>query len=152
MSIHLVRHAKANDRVSWSEPDAERPLSEAGRVQAQAIADRLEASGAARIVSSPAVRCRQTVAPLAERLGLTIVDHPPLYEGSPVSEALELLTDLPDRAVVCGHGDLIPAIVQALANQGMIMPGPLLCPKASTWSLDRLDGSFTEARYTPPPT
>ena len=57
-------------RSAWDGPDEQRPLSKAGRRQAAALAKLLGDEPIGRIVSSPYVRCRETVAPLAERIGL----------------------------------------------------------------------------------
>ncbi|NDD87392.1 MAG: NUDIX hydrolase, partial [Actinobacteria bacterium] len=60
MSIFLVRHAKAGKRSQWDGEDVRRPLDEAGRRQALALADRLSEYNPVALVSSPAVRCRET--------------------------------------------------------------------------------------------
>jgi probable phosphomutase (TIGR03848 family) len=55
-------------------------LDESGQRQAGALVDRLAEVPLAEIVSSPLMRCEQTVAPLAERRGLTVVAEPALSE------------------------------------------------------------------------
>ena len=60
--------------------DRLRPLSAAGRKQAQQLAELLPLFGPDRVVSAPQVRCRDTVAPLADALGLPIADEPLLSE------------------------------------------------------------------------
>ena len=66
--IHLVRHAKAKNRAEWTERDDLRPLTKRGRREAAALAERLGAEDLVRLVSSPFVRCVQTLGPLAEAL------------------------------------------------------------------------------------
>ena len=68
MTVYVVRHGKAGSRSGWTEPDDQRPLTKAGRRQAGALADMLAGDHVTRVLSSPYVRCRQTVEPLAERL------------------------------------------------------------------------------------
>lgn len=63
--IYLIRHAHAQ----WSEDDR-RPLSDAGREAAIAVAERLESRPIEALYSSPSRRAVETVAPLANRLGL----------------------------------------------------------------------------------
>jgi 2,3-bisphosphoglycerate-dependent phosphoglycerate mutase len=65
--VYLVRHADA----VWT-PDEMRPLSRLGREQADAVAERLAPLAPHAIYSSPWTRARQTVEPLATRLGLAI--------------------------------------------------------------------------------
>ena len=63
--MYLVRHAHA----VWS-PDEARPLSPSGSDDAARVADRLEREPIGAVYSSPSRRALDTVAPLAERLGL----------------------------------------------------------------------------------
>jgi broad specificity phosphatase PhoE len=74
--LFIVRHADAipgADEIIPSGIYDDLPLSRLGRDQAQALADRIGALSFSAIYSSPLLRCRQTAAPVAERLGLTPV-------------------------------------------------------------------------------
>lgn len=71
-----------------------------------ALRDLLGARGVQHVVSSPYVRCTQTVAPL----GFEIVPDERLAEGAPVEATLDLLRDL-DDAVACTHGDVVEAVL-----------------------------------------
>lgn len=64
----LVRHGRAS--AGWN-VDPDPGLDELGRSQAELVADALVDWGNAELVSSPLRRCRETVAPLAARLGRT---------------------------------------------------------------------------------
>jgi 2,3-bisphosphoglycerate-dependent phosphoglycerate mutase len=64
--LYLIRHCES----SAQHPDA--PLTSIGRAQATALADRLASLPIDRIVSSPFLRAVQSIAPLAERLGLPV--------------------------------------------------------------------------------
>ena len=80
--LFIVRHADAipeEDEIIPSGIYDDLPLSRLGREQAQALAERLGKgdAGFKAIYSSPLRRCRETAAPLAERLGLT----PIIVEG-----------------------------------------------------------------------
>jgi 8-oxo-dGTP diphosphatase len=52
---------------------------------------------------------------------------------------------------MCSHGDVIPAVVLALAEHGVEMRDPRVWKKGSTWVLERDGGLFTSARYLAPP-
>ena len=81
LTIDLVRHMKAKNRRKWMAPQDERPLSKLGLRQAAFHAGAmLEGETIAAIYSSPAVRCRTTVEPVAERLGIDIQIEPLLAE------------------------------------------------------------------------
>jgi phosphohistidine phosphatase len=73
MDVYLIRHAEAVERETVAMPDDDRPLTDAGRAQAQRLATALPARGAhiQRLFVSPTVRTKQTAEPLvsAWRLG-----------------------------------------------------------------------------------
>ena len=151
MSIFLVRHAKAGKRSQWDREDALRPLDDAGRRQALALADRLSEYDPVALVSSPAVRCRETLEPLAERCGLVVVSEPKLYEELPYEIALDYVMGVADRTVLCSHGDVIPAIIDALVRRGMHVDGMRDSRKASVWVLEREGDAFTQGLVWAPP-
>src|SRR5207302_6791016 len=116
MTVLLVRHARAGSRKHWDGPDIERPLSKKGWRQAEGLVDMLTRYPVARIMSSPYVRCVQTVEPVAEKLKLDIERQPELAEGAPVDQALALVRGAGGTTVVlCTHGDIVPAILEAVA-------------------------------------
>jgi 8-oxo-(d)GTP phosphatase len=106
VTVILLRHASAGKREAWSGDDRLRPLDKRGRAQALALRDLLRTRGVQHVLSSPYVRCTQTVAPL----GLEIVTDERLAEGAPVEATLALLHDL-DEAVACTHGDVVHAVL-----------------------------------------
>ncbi len=155
--VNLVRHAAAGDRADWKGDDRKRPLTDKGRQQAVAIADRLERRMATRVLSSPYVRCIQTGEPLAERLGLSVEEAVFLEEGSGGSGFFDYVEDRPgDELVMVSHGDVIPAIIDHLGRKGVRLftrapDGRLDCKKASNWILTTEHGRAVSAEYVPPP-
>src|SRR5438045_8101341 len=91
MTWLLVRHARAGSRKSWDDPDIERPLSKKGRRQAHGLVEVLEPYSIKHLVSSPYVRCAQSLEPVAEALGLEIELRAELAEGARGHDALEVL-------------------------------------------------------------
>lgn len=150
--LFLVRHAKAGNRSEWDGNDSSRPLTGKGRRQSVAIAEAVAPLAAGVLVSSPAVRCVQTLEPLASRLGIATVIDDRLAEGAGFEGALQLLADLPDGSVLCSHGDVIPETIDALVRRGCVIIGEPEWRKASVWRLRRGDdGSINEAAASPPP-
>lgn len=154
----LVRHAKAGQRSEWRDDDALRPLSKSGRRQADALADHLVNQVAGPLLSSPFLRCRQTLEPLARCIGLEVIDDERLSEGQPFEPALELLESTPDGSVLCVHGDLLPELIGALARRGAVLATAPDWRKAVVWELvDTDDPDGTRAtrigllRALPPP-
>jgi len=107
-----------------------------------------------RILSSPFVRCLQTVAPLAASRALEVKPHPALAEGGG-RDAARLVRSLAGEdsgagVVVCSHGDVIPEVllsVDAIA----VEPGRRRCQKGSTWVVESVHGGLVATRYLPPP-
>src|SRR5258708_26004837 len=91
MGIYLVREADAGGRFSWPGPDRLRPLTAIGWQQAQELAERLDGVSIARIVSSPWLRCQQTVLPLAEARQLPIDSEAGLGQIASVDPTPRLL-------------------------------------------------------------
>jgi 8-oxo-dGTP diphosphatase len=149
---YLIRHAKAGDRATWTDDDLSRPLSKTGHRQAKALVRVLSNRPIKRIVSSPAVRCVDTVRPLADQRGLPIEPRDELLEGGSLSGLIGLLDELRSTAsALCGHGDLIPAAVEHLEGQGMVIGSDRGWKKGSVWALEREAGLFVHATYVPPP-
>jgi 8-oxo-dGTP diphosphatase len=149
MSVLVVRHAVALSRHDWLPDDRLRPLSEKGLGQARGLVDLLAGHRIETIVSSPAVRCTQTVEPLATALGLEVIEDPVLWEAAPLEPVRRLVGEL-DHAVLCSHGDLIPELVDQLIGEGMEALGRD-CKKGSTWVLEREGTDFVRGTYLPPP-
>jgi 8-oxo-dGTP diphosphatase len=76
LTIELVTHMDAGDRRLWTGDQDVRPLSELGRGQAARVAEALAVGPIDGLYSSPALRCRQTLQPLAARFGLPVVVVP----------------------------------------------------------------------------
>jgi 8-oxo-dGTP diphosphatase len=152
VTVYLVRHASAGTRDDASPTDGERPLDRTGREQARRLVEELADVRPVRVLSSPAVRCMQTVAPLAEASGVEVEPHRDLFEGTAVEDAWRLLEWAAGQdgdVVLCSHGDVIPELIRRAQLRGMEVPGPSGCSKGSVWAL-RWDGErFASGRYTP---
>ncbi|GAA1421368.1 NUDIX hydrolase [Agrococcus citreus] len=120
--IVALRHAKAANAFSWEGADATRPLTDRGERQAQSIAAGIAAYGPQRIVTSDALRCVQTVAPLAERTGIAPKATAEISQESSVDPraALEARIGKAVRkrrgTVLCSHAPIIPEIVTAVVH------------------------------------
>lgn len=152
MSVFVVRHAKAGSRSNWDGPDELRPLSKKGKRQADGLAGILKDSHVTRVVSSPSLRCVQTVQPLARALDLSVEQDSALAEGASAREVIKLLHQVDDGTLLCTHGDVIPTMLDTLvAEDGLTLPSDYPCAKGSTWVLERDGGRYAEAHYLPSP-
>ena len=78
------------------------------------LADLLELPSGGEIVSSPYVRCVQTVEPLAGRHRRPVVLNDALAEGASTEALLRLLRRLPTGSVACTHGDMLEELARVL--------------------------------------
>jgi phosphohistidine phosphatase SixA len=133
VSVLLVRHAKAGDREKWDAPDDLRPLTAKGEAQARALVDLLAGYEIDRVLSSPYLRCTQTVAPLAAARGLAVEPCDDLAEGeghAGIALARRLRSE-PISTVLCSHGDVVEEVLDALGVRR-----EQFTRKGATWVLD----------------
>ncbi|MBE7953656.1 NUDIX domain-containing protein [Microbacterium oxydans] len=119
--VIALRHAKATARSEWDGSDASRPLTDRGRKQAKSIVGPLRAFGVRRIVSSDAVRCVETVTPLARALDRKIVKTEKISQDAWEDGDSDLRSVVGRRiragkpAVVCSHGPVLPGLLSEIA-------------------------------------
>lgn len=66
MQLYIMRHG---DAIQYARTDAERPLSDLGRRQAEAMAQCFKTVPPSRIIASPYLRAQQTCSIVCEALG-----------------------------------------------------------------------------------
>lgn len=154
VKLYIVRHADAGSRSAWTGDDERRPLSRKGRCQAAGLVDMLAGAEVTRLVSSPSLRCVETLDPAAARLGLTVETDRRLAEGGRGDEALALAEELlrvDDVGALCSHGDVIPDLLSELKIRGVAFHHDLTWPKGSAWVLSGNGTTWTDARFVPSP-
>jgi 8-oxo-dGTP pyrophosphatase MutT (NUDIX family)/phosphohistidine phosphatase SixA len=140
--VILLRHAKAVAKSHWKRADDRRPLDDSGRADAKALAELLACFGArARLITSPAVRCVETLRPFAELSGAELRVEPSLYIHNPsrgtdpadsppsiaalVAEAVKA----GEPTIFCAHRENIPDLqAAALAALGLNQPASDAAP------------------------
>ena len=128
--VLLVRHAKAIKRKAFDgDDDKLRPLDPRGPGQAERLAPLLDAYGVARVITSPAVRCVDTVTPYAtgRRLPLELADawSESGHDQDPAvtAEAAALLLSAGRPTAVCTHRPVLPTALKRLLA-GTRLPTP----------------------------
>jgi phosphohistidine phosphatase SixA len=102
------------------------------------------------ILSSPTVRCLETVEPLAQRRGLRVESADVLgVDADPTDLVARLLDPAAAEAVLCSHGELIGTALVRLVGE-RFEGDTLSWPKGSTWVLKVTEGRIEDARYLPP--
>ena len=143
MAVLLVRHAQAGDRDRWEGRDEERPLTAEGQAQAEGLTEVLAGYEVDRVLSSPYVRCTQTVEPLAAARGLPVEASDDLAEGSgrvALRRVRSLLEGI-GAIVMCTHGDVVEEVLDGLGVRRSEET-----EKGATWVLGP-----GETRCLPPP-
>jgi len=145
--VYLVRHAEPKLPAMGAEATRDPVLNMAGRERAHALVHVLRQAGITEILSTDYHRTQETVGPLAEALGLTVLS----YDPQALDALAARLKDTPGRYVVAGHSNTTPQLVAALGGD----PGE---PINESYEFDRLyqvligkDGSVTTTllRYGP---
>ncbi len=146
--ILLTRHAKAGARGRWGPDDSARPLSKRGTAQAEAIVGLLQWFDIDTIVTSPAARCVETVAPLARARGLVPQISKALWEEAGRTR-VESLVESPGGGtrLFCSHRANVRKILRKLVGD----PATLPFQKGSTWVFDFVDGKLATSNYLAPP-
>jgi len=144
----LLRHADAGLKSEWFGPDDWRGLTGLGHDQARAVVAILGDLPIQRILSSPSLRCRQTVVPLAKARELDVEPCWQLGCNAEVADVLGLLADPDtDAAVVCTHRETLQALFEQLTWSRVAVPGagaPM--EKAAVWILRGTVGDEQPAR------
>jgi 8-oxo-dGTP diphosphatase len=117
-TLIVVRHGKAASRADYDD-DLERPLTPVGVEQARALVPLLSAYGVRRVVSSPAVRCAQTVEPYAHSISTFLEIDDRLSEDTRAAQVDRSVTALLDRkkpVALCSHRPTLPWIFDAIGT------------------------------------
>lgn len=129
-TLIIARHASAKGRNGFDGPDTDRPLDETGLSTATALAPLLATYGIRHVVSSPALRCTQTLEPYAHSVSTFIEIDDRLYEDAKPALLRRSVTALLERkkpTVVCTHRQTLPAIFEDLGIDPVaLQPGESL--------------------------
>ena len=155
-TVVLVRHGHAGSRSDWDGPDDLRPLDSRGRAEARRLAEILPLFGPVAVASAERTRCRQTVEPLAEAIGVDVLGLPELGEeefsddpraGLVAIERLMTPRTDPGVTVVCSQGGAIPSVLMALRARWDGSRAYPPAAKGSVWVLGGCPGALSADYY-----
>ena len=113
LTLDVFVHLDAVDRNEWQGSPDDRPLTDHGAEQADRVADALNTARVDAIYSSPVLRCRQSVEPLAILHAMPI--EVTLLTGFSLLQ--DIYATVPDgRAVLCTTGDVVPPLLATLGE------------------------------------
>jgi 8-oxo-(d)GTP phosphatase len=159
----LARHASAGRKADWAGDDFARPLDAAGEADARVLTGLLSCfAPAARVISSPARRCTETVRPYAEESGATVEAEACLvpYGRSPdfpsrtelagaLGHLLSALVAQRRPVILCLHRENLPEVLAAtcaaLGAPAAVPADPSL-PKGGFWVAHTMGGSGGASR------
>lgn len=153
----LLRHGKAIAREEWEGDDGDRPLAQVGQIQSIRMLAKYLPFAISEIHSSDAVRCYETVLPMARSLKLE------MYYWSELSEyafekdkkaAMNVIEDIIEseaRALVCAHNPVLPGIVKKFIGKKSFkeLEHPLMPGEA--WILHHKEGEIVALDWMPAP-
>ncbi|GAB3582022.1 NUDIX hydrolase [Calidifontibacter terrae] len=125
----IVRHADAVARSEWDCDDRTRPLSQAGATRAEEVAGLLAAYAPTRLITSPAVRCTDTIGPYAAAAGIApslkfaISEEGFAQDPRKVVRRMAKVFEAAEPTVLCSHRPLLPTML--LQAAGHAVPGSL---------------------------
>jgi broad specificity phosphatase PhoE len=176
LTIELIPHCTSVPRDGWTGSHDVRPLAQLGMRQAEALAAAI-GSDVDGIYSSPAMRCRQTVEPLAAAAGLPVHDLAELYEAGDFGEpaagqvpelmaralggawaagrmlhavAVMMNAHPGGRAAAASHGDVIPVLLAVLSS-AFVIPWPRHVGRGGWYTLRFTPGGLAVTPHDPIP-
>ncbi|MGH0033065.1 MAG: histidine phosphatase family protein [Myxococcota bacterium] len=151
MKLYLVRHGRAVPRSDWSGHDELRPLSDRGVEESLRLADALADDPPTRLLSAPALRCQQTLEPLAVRHAIPLEVDERLAQGESAARVLELLPTVDEGPVAFStHADVIEALLAVLELRAPGTEGVTCCRKGAYWVIEGRGYTPTRAQYVEP--
>lgn len=120
--VVVLRHCGAVSRAADQDGDADRPLTEDGRGHAVRLAEILASFGPAAVLSSPSLRCLESVDPYCRREGVAVEVVSALSEEGHAARpdaAGTLLRHLMadgSPVVLCTHRPVLPDLLAAVGR------------------------------------
>lgn len=152
-TLIVVRHGSAGRKARFKGDDRQRPLDKVGRAQAESLVNLLLAFGPTTLYSADRLRCHQTIAPLAEELGVDVHNEPSLTEEAYADNqdaARGRVLDIAMRAgtpVICSQGKVIPGLISWWCERDGVRPAATGNRKGSSWVLSMLDDRLIAADH-----
>ncbi|MEH0108384.1 NUDIX hydrolase [Tersicoccus sp. MR15.9] len=124
--VLVIRHAKAKPRSGWTHAEGQRPLAATGRRQAHALAGLLLAWRPQKIVTSPWLRCTQTISPYAKAHDVKVSTESALTEANArrkprrAAAVIEKVLEKSRPMAVCTHRPVLPVVLEVLAEHSPV--------------------------------
>ncbi len=153
----LLRHAKAVRREDWDGDDGDRPLDVVGQRQAKRLLPLYLPYALKEIHTSDAMRCLETVQPIARSLEIKTVISKDLSEyGYAIDKELSLIyvqelfeSNVP--ALICSHNPVIPKLVKKILGKKNFKQLDEKLSPCDAWVLHHRDGEIVAVDWIQAP-
>lgn len=153
----LLRHAKAIERTDWAGEDTDRPLSSHGERQAKRLLTVMRPFGIQEMHSSSAVRCYETITPMARSLNVDFFFTDSLSEDvfrkdkeRAVRYANRLLVnDYP--VLMCSHNPVLPEIISSFVDKFGVSVEQIKLEPGDAWVVHHIDKEVLQIDFLPGP-
>ena len=138
----LLRHAKAVTRDEW-QGDDDRPLDSLGQIQANRLLALYQVYNLEQIHTSDAIRCYDTVNPMAKGLGIKLEVTGKLSESTykkDKEKAFDYAKDLikeDARILLCSHNPILPKMLNKLTKKSDVDADEGKLSPADAWVIHR---------------
>jgi 8-oxo-dGTP pyrophosphatase MutT (NUDIX family)/phosphohistidine phosphatase SixA len=153
----LLRHTKAIERQDWAGEDTDRPLSSIGERQAKRLLTNFLPFAVEEIHSSSAVRCYETITPMARGLGVDFFFTDSLTEevfnknNERATKYVHRLLMNDYTTLVCSHNPILPTIVSSFVDKfGVEVPTTKLEP-GDSWIAHHVEREVVAVDFLPGP-
>ncbi len=153
----LLRHAKAVKRTEWDGDDGDRPLDVYGQTQAKRLLPTFLPFAISEIHSSDAIRCMETIEPMARALDLKTVVAADLseYRHESHKEAAvdyaQALMESGNSTIICSHNPILPKLLKKLIGKKNFKDLDRKLEPGEAWVLHHRDGEIVAIDWIPDP-
>lgn len=118
----ILRHAKAKPRASWSRAEGQRPLAATGQRQAVSVRRLLSVWDPQKVITSPWLRCVETVAPFVKDTRRGFKEVSAFTEKSAKNKPLKVRQEMTKllgkqrSTLLCTHRPVLPLLLEVLAQ------------------------------------
>ena len=140
----MLRHGKALARSEWPGDDDDRPLDMLGQNQAVRMLSIYQVFNLAEIHTSDAIRCYDTVSPMAKSLDLKLIVSGKLSESTfkkDKEKVFEYVKDLlknEKSTLICSHNPILPKLLNKISKKNELEPDEDKLQPADAWILHRV--------------
>ena len=147
MQLYLVRPARSEKPAGWSGPGGLRPLTELGHAQANGLVELLGHVEVDAIACGPALRCRETLGPIAAALGKSIHIDDRLDRDADLADVVARVQELGERgAIVCLHRSGLLEALRSISGAS-VADLETRCERGAAWMIE---GEPSQALYFGP--